>query len=142
MYNDHPRDPKLVAVVDRWSLFRGSFILWKLKSGPRNSGRCRQAVVIRRWSLTQVWLYYVKFLLNLKLTLAKFFSSTWQPCSTSFADFVSKFGVGWRPSFNRLKHAQTTTTTTTETSTSTTYQTVLTITIQFLNLIDKKPFLQ
>jgi hypothetical protein len=27
VYNDHPRDPKLVAVVDRWSLFRGSFML-------------------------------------------------------------------------------------------------------------------
>jgi hypothetical protein len=24
--NDHPWDPKIVAVVDRWSLFRGSFI--------------------------------------------------------------------------------------------------------------------
>ena len=22
VYNDHPRDPKIVAVVDRWSLFR------------------------------------------------------------------------------------------------------------------------
>jgi hypothetical protein len=22
-YNDHPRDPKIVAVVDMWSLFRG-----------------------------------------------------------------------------------------------------------------------
>jgi hypothetical protein len=27
MYNDHPRDPKYVAVVDRWSLFRGIFML-------------------------------------------------------------------------------------------------------------------
>ena len=26
-YNDHPRDPKIVAVDDRWSLFRGSFML-------------------------------------------------------------------------------------------------------------------
>ncbi len=23
VYNDHPRDPKFVAVVDRWPLFRG-----------------------------------------------------------------------------------------------------------------------
>jgi hypothetical protein len=23
VYNDHPRDTKLVAVVDKWSLFRG-----------------------------------------------------------------------------------------------------------------------
>jgi len=34
VYNDHPWDPKFVAVVDRWSLFRGSFMLWKLKLGP------------------------------------------------------------------------------------------------------------
>jgi len=26
-YNDHPRDAKFVAVVDRWTLFRDSFIL-------------------------------------------------------------------------------------------------------------------
>ena len=37
MYNDHPRNPKYVAVVDRWSLFRGSW--------PQNGGRCRQVVV-------------------------------------------------------------------------------------------------
>ncbi len=27
VYNDHPRDPKFVAVVERWSLYRGSLIL-------------------------------------------------------------------------------------------------------------------
>ncbi len=27
VYNDHPRDPKFVAVADRWLLFRGSFML-------------------------------------------------------------------------------------------------------------------
>ena len=27
VYNDHPWDPKMVAVVDRWSLFRGTFVL-------------------------------------------------------------------------------------------------------------------
>ncbi len=27
VYNDHFRDPKFVAVVDRWSLFRGSIML-------------------------------------------------------------------------------------------------------------------
>jgi len=57
VYNDHPWDPKFVAVVDWWSLFRGSFMLWKLKLRSQNCGRCRQAVVIWRWSLTQVWLY-------------------------------------------------------------------------------------
>jgi hypothetical protein len=57
VYNDHPRDPKFLAVVVRWSLFRGSFMLWKLKLGPQNSGRCREVVVICRWSLYQVWMY-------------------------------------------------------------------------------------
>ncbi len=57
VYNDHLWDPKFVAVVDRWSLFRGSFMLWKLKLGPQNCGCCRQVVIIWRWSLTQVWLY-------------------------------------------------------------------------------------
>jgi hypothetical protein len=35
VYNDHPRDPKIVAVVDRWSLFRGQLLNkspnWNLK---------------------------------------------------------------------------------------------------------------
>ena len=57
VYNDHPQDPKFVAVVGKWSLFRGSFMIWKSKMGPQNGGRCRQMVAIRSWSLTQVWLY-------------------------------------------------------------------------------------
>jgi len=57
VYNDHPRDPKFVTVVDRWSLFRGNFMLWNLKLGLKNGGRYRQVVVARRWSLAQVWLY-------------------------------------------------------------------------------------
>jgi len=27
VYNGHPRDPNIVTVVDRWSLFRGTFML-------------------------------------------------------------------------------------------------------------------
>jgi len=27
VYNDHPRDPEFLAVVDRWSLFRGNLML-------------------------------------------------------------------------------------------------------------------
>jgi len=57
VYNDHPWDPKFVVIVDRWSLFRGKFMLWNLKMGLQNGGRCWQVVVIRRWSLAQVWLY-------------------------------------------------------------------------------------
>ena len=34
VYNEHPRDPKIVAVVDRWSLFRGHLcsknLIWDL----------------------------------------------------------------------------------------------------------------
>jgi len=45
VYNDHPRDPKFVAVVDRWSLFRGSFVLQKLKMRPQ------MVVVVDKWSL-------------------------------------------------------------------------------------------
>ncbi len=41
LYNDYPRDPKLVAVVDRWSFFKGIFMLRRLQNG----GRCRQVVV-------------------------------------------------------------------------------------------------
>jgi hypothetical protein len=26
VYNDHPPDPKFLVVVERWSLFRGSFM--------------------------------------------------------------------------------------------------------------------
>ncbi len=54
VYNDHPRDPELVAVVVRWPLFRGNFMLQYLKMGLQNGGRYRQVVVIRRWSLAQV----------------------------------------------------------------------------------------
>jgi hypothetical protein len=45
VYNDHPRDPKIVAVVDRWSLFGGHLCYkwsnWDLKI----------VAVIDRWSL-------------------------------------------------------------------------------------------
>jgi len=58
VYNGHPWDLKFVAIVDRWSLLRDSFMLQKLKMGRQRSGRCRQVVIIHRWSLTQVWLYF------------------------------------------------------------------------------------
>ena len=45
VYNDHPWDPKIVAVVDRWSLFKGRLYskspIWDLK----------MVIVIDRWSL-------------------------------------------------------------------------------------------
>ncbi len=35
------------------SLLVGRIMLKKLKMGPKNGRRCRQMVIIRRWSLTQ-----------------------------------------------------------------------------------------
>ncbi len=53
VYNGHPRDPKFV--VDRWSLFRGYKILnWDFK----------MVVAEGRWSLTQVWMYFLEFSAN------------------------------------------------------------------------------
>jgi len=47
-------------------------MLWKLKSGPKNCGRCRQVVVIRRLLLTHVWLYTIKCVFT-KWTYSKSF---------------------------------------------------------------------
>ncbi len=41
VYNNHPRIP----VVNRWSLFMGKFMLWRLKTGLQNGGCCRLVVV-------------------------------------------------------------------------------------------------
>jgi len=57
VYNDHPRDPKKVTVLDRWSLFSGH-LCYIVVIYVIDSGRCWQVVAIRRWSLTQVWLYF------------------------------------------------------------------------------------
>ncbi len=32
-YNDYPKYPKIVAIVDRWSLFRGAFMLSRQTMG-------------------------------------------------------------------------------------------------------------
>ena len=45
VYKDHPRDSKLVAVVDRWSLFRGHWCNINYKMDPKS------VVVVGRWSL-------------------------------------------------------------------------------------------
>ena len=54
VYNGHPWDPKIEAVVDRWPLFRGSVYYKKLKLGLLNGGLCIQVAVIQRWPLAQV----------------------------------------------------------------------------------------
>ena len=51
VYNDHPWDPKVVAVVDRWLLFRGHLSDKKLKRDPT------MMVFVGKWSLTQVLPY-------------------------------------------------------------------------------------
>ncbi len=44
---------RCVAVVNKWSLFKDNFTLWRPKLGFLNSGCCRQVVTIRGWSLSQ-----------------------------------------------------------------------------------------
>ncbi len=44
VYNDHSRDPEFMAVVDRWSLFKGNFML-------QNQNFDSKMVVIESWSL-------------------------------------------------------------------------------------------
>jgi hypothetical protein len=45
VYNDHPRDPKIVVVVDRWSLFRGHLCY------KRSNWDLKIVAVVDRWSL-------------------------------------------------------------------------------------------
>ena len=45
VYNDHPWDPKIVAAVDRWSLFRGHLCY------KRTNWDLKIVVVVGRWSL-------------------------------------------------------------------------------------------
>jgi hypothetical protein len=45
VYNDHPRDPKIVAVVGRWSLF-GGHLCYK-----RSNWDLKIVAVVDRWSL-------------------------------------------------------------------------------------------
>jgi hypothetical protein len=44
VYSDHIRDPKLVVVVDRWSLFGGRFMFYRLEL------RLRIVVALDRYS--------------------------------------------------------------------------------------------
>ena len=45
VYNDHPWDPKIMAVVDKWSLFKGHLCYKSSKWDPK------MMVVEDRWSL-------------------------------------------------------------------------------------------
>ncbi len=50
VYNDHPWDPKTVAVVDRWLLFRGNLCdksrIWTLQWWPLWTGGRYSEVVV------------------------------------------------------------------------------------------------
>jgi len=65
VYNDHPWDPKIVAVVDRWSLFIGNLC----SKSPKWDHK--MVVAIRRWSLAQVWLYFIFVFLLTNFTFVK-----------------------------------------------------------------------
>ncbi len=45
VYNDHPWDPKILAVVDRWSLFRGHLCY------KRSNMDLKTVAVVDRWSI-------------------------------------------------------------------------------------------
>ncbi len=57
VYNGHPQYPKFVAVVDRWSLFRG---IWCVDLNCDS----KMVVAVGGWSLTQDWLYFENRLKN------------------------------------------------------------------------------
>jgi len=62
VYNDHPWDPKFVAIVDSWALFRGSFMLQILILGPQNSSRCsRYSEVVVNSGLTAYPIVFTHF---------------------------------------------------------------------------------
>jgi len=56
VYNDHPCDHKMVAVVVNWSLFRGHLY------GKSSIWDHEMMAILDKWSLSQVWLYH--FLLS------------------------------------------------------------------------------
>jgi hypothetical protein len=59
VYNGHPWDPKKVVVVQSWPVFTG----FSIKIGIKSSLAGLRLVVVARWLLTQVLLYFDLFLL-------------------------------------------------------------------------------
>ncbi len=57
VYKDHHWNPKLVAIVDRWSLFRGH-LCKKALNGTTKWWLSLKAVAFRKWLLAQVWLHF------------------------------------------------------------------------------------
>ena len=48
---------QIAYVVDKWSFFRGSFVLYNFKMGPIKVPHCSQVLAIRKLSVTHVWLW-------------------------------------------------------------------------------------
>jgi len=51
---DHLRETTNVVFIERWSLFRGQFVLELAVLGLRNMVFVEKMVFIRRWSFKQV----------------------------------------------------------------------------------------
>ncbi len=66
VYNNQSRDPKIMAVVYRRSLFRGSFVLFMWKKGLHYSGRSRQVVVSSGLTVLLFWNYLFKTLISIR----------------------------------------------------------------------------
>jgi len=52
--NCYPWDPKIIAVIDSWSLFRGTIMVYKFNMRLQNGDRYRQVVSIQMRLLAQV----------------------------------------------------------------------------------------
>ena len=65
VYNEHLRDPEFLTAVDKWSLFRGSFMSWKAKMGPQHCG-CYSEIVVNL-ALTVFYFWSIKYQNALKL---------------------------------------------------------------------------
>ncbi len=60
VYKDHPRVQQNEVLIHRWSLYAGSITQKVYPWGPVKCGLYKQVVLIYRWSLEQVWLYFLK----------------------------------------------------------------------------------
>ncbi len=70
-----------IGTPNLWLLLTGSrctkvcmIMLWRFKKELQNGCRCKQVVVIRRWSLARVWLYFVSLTFYWKLVKTLLFA--------------------------------------------------------------------
>jgi hypothetical protein len=96
VYNDQPWDPKVVAVVDRWSLFKGFFVLLKLKTGTHHISYYRQVVAIQRWLYHRfdcTLIYLNAFLISVKVIrqVNHILSYIFKNCWWNLSSFTTKW---------------------------------------------------